>query len=101
MRVEGEPVDLGFDANIGTALERVVAGAPPARRYACLVAAKEATDSTLEEVRTVGTGFGRARLPFPKGVFRFRTFEEADAWTEQHILQTALNKARAHPNGAT
>jgi hypothetical protein len=22
------------------------------------------------------------RLPFPKGVYRFRTFEEADAWTE-------------------
>jgi hypothetical protein len=41
------------------------------------------------------------RLPFPKGVFRLRTFEEADAWTEKHILQAALNKARAHPNGAT
>lgn len=41
------------------------------------------------------------RLPFPKGVFRFRTHEEADAWTEKHILQTALNKARAHQNGAT
>jgi hypothetical protein len=41
------------------------------------------------------------RLPFPKGVYRFRTFEEADAWTEKHILQAALNKARAHPNAAT
>jgi len=70
LRVEGEPVELGFDANIGPALERVVAGAPPARRDACLVAAKEATASTIEEVRTVGTGYGRARLPFPKDRIR-------------------------------
>jgi hypothetical protein len=40
------------------------------------------------------------RLPFPKGVFRFHTHEEADAWTNQHILQGALRKARA-PQDAT
>lgn len=33
------------------------------------------------------------RLPFPKGVYRFRSFEEADAWTEQHILQAARKKS--------
>lgn len=33
------------------------------------------------------------RLPFPKGVFRFRSFEEADAWTEEHILKAAKNRA--------
>ena len=32
------------------------------------------------------------RLPFPKGVYRFRTFEEADTWTEQHILQAAVGE---------
>ena len=32
------------------------------------------------------------RLPFPKGVYRFRTHEEADAWTEKHILQAAISK---------
>jgi len=41
------------------------------------------------------------RLPFPKGVFRFRTYEEADAWTEQHILRAALKKARGHQNEPT
>ncbi|HOC01605.1 MAG TPA: hypothetical protein PKM43_22995 [Verrucomicrobiota bacterium] len=40
------------------------------------------------------------RLPFPKGVVRFRTHEEADAWTNAHILQAALRKARA-PQDAT
>ena len=41
------------------------------------------------------------KLPFPKGVFRFRTHQEADIWTEQHILQAALIKARAHQIKAT
>jgi hypothetical protein len=41
------------------------------------------------------------RLPFPKGVFRFHTHKEADAWTEHHILQAALNKARARQNAET
>jgi hypothetical protein len=34
------------------------------------------------------------RLPFPKGVYRFRSFEEADAWTQHHILTAAKNRAR-------
>jgi hypothetical protein len=38
-------------------------------------------------------------LPFPKGVYRFRSFEEADAWTEHHILKAAKN--RAHRDAAT
>lgn len=36
-----------------------------------------------------------SRLPYPKGVYRFRTFEEANAWKNQHILQAALKKSRA------
>jgi hypothetical protein len=40
------------------------------------------------------------RLPYPKGVFRFRTHEEADAWTNEYILRAALRKARA-PQDAT
>lgn len=38
------------------------------------------------------------RLPFPKGVYRFRSFEEADVWTEQHILKAAREKSRALPD---
>jgi hypothetical protein len=34
------------------------------------------------------------RLPYPKGVYRFRTFEEASAWKNQHLLQAALRKSR-------
>jgi hypothetical protein len=41
------------------------------------------------------------RLPFPKGVYKFCTHEEADAWMEQHILRAALNKARARHDAAT
>lgn len=40
------------------------------------------------------------RLPYPKGVFRFLTHEDADAWTEHHILQAALKKARARHDAA-
>lgn len=41
------------------------------------------------------------RLPFPKGVYRFHTHEEADAWMEQHILRAALNKSRARQDEPT
>lgn len=41
------------------------------------------------------------RLPYPKGVFRFRTHEEANAWKDQNILQAALKKARARQNKTT
>lgn len=41
------------------------------------------------------------RLPFPRGVFRFRTHAEADAWMEQHILTSAREKALARHAGAT
>ena len=34
------------------------------------------------------------RLPFPKGVYRFRTFEEADLWTDQHILRAARKQVQ-------
>jgi hypothetical protein len=32
------------------------------------------------------------RLPFPKGVYRFKSFEEANEWTEKHILAAAIKK---------
>ena len=37
-------------------------------------------------------------LPFPKGVFRFKSFEEADAWTNHYILKAAREKNRARQN---
>lgn len=41
------------------------------------------------------------RLPFPRGAFKFRTHEEADAWMEQHILKAAREKALARRAVAT
>jgi hypothetical protein len=35
------------------------------------------------------------RLPYPKGVYRFRTFEEADSWQSQHLLHAAVGNSRA------
>ena len=58
---------------------------------------------TLEDYdRLVDAGAALVRrLPFPKGVFRFRSHEEADAWTNKHIMEAALRKARGPKNGTT
>ena len=41
------------------------------------------------------------RTHIPKGVYRFKTHEEADAWMEHHIIQAALKKARARQDEPT
>jgi hypothetical protein len=41
------------------------------------------------------------RLPFPKGVYRFRSFEEADEWMHKHMLEAAVKKRRALLNAKT
>jgi hypothetical protein len=41
------------------------------------------------------------RLPFPKGVYRFRSFDEANAWTEKHILEAAIKRNRARQKKPT
>jgi benzoyl-CoA reductase subunit A len=64
IRVENEPLDLDFRDHIGSALGRI--GSPPA--LADAVEAAVAKD--LNPVQIVGTGYGRARLPFPKEQIR-------------------------------
>ena len=32
------------------------------------------------------------KLPFPKGVYRFKTFEEADQWDWNHMIEAAKKK---------
>jgi benzoyl-CoA reductase subunit A len=64
VKVENEPLELGFRDHIGAALLRV--GGPPELRQAV----EEAAEIELAEVATVGTGYGRARLPFPKEQIR-------------------------------
>jgi benzoyl-CoA reductase subunit A len=62
--VENEPLELGFRDHIGKALDRV--GGGPAVRSAV----EAAITAPLDVAATVGTGYGRARLPFPKEQIR-------------------------------
>ena len=64
IQVENEPLELGFRHHIGAALDRI--GNSPIVREAV----ESATETPLDEVSTVGTGYGRARLPFPKEQIR-------------------------------
>jgi benzoyl-CoA reductase subunit A len=73
LQVENEELDLSFEGNIGPALERVVAeggerwgGA--ADEVKALVA--EVGAIVLDEVNSVGTGYGRNKLPFEKDQIR-------------------------------
>jgi hypothetical protein len=36
------------------------------------------------------------RLPYPKGVHRFKTFEESDAWEMKHRLAAGVKRLRDH-----
>jgi len=62
--VENEPLELGFEEHIGKALERI--GNPAAVKRAV----EAAVVADLQAASTVGTGYGRARLPFPKEQIR-------------------------------
>jgi benzoyl-CoA reductase subunit A len=64
IRVENEPLDLDFRDHIGAALARI--GNPPALADAVDFAVAR----DLTPVQMVGTGYGRARLPFPKEQIR-------------------------------
>jgi benzoyl-CoA reductase subunit A len=64
IRVENEPFALGFRDHIDAALARV--GTNPALQ----AGVEAAASATLNEAAIVGTGYGRARLPFPKEQIR-------------------------------
>lgn len=64
IRVENEPIGLGFADHIGTAILRL--GSPPA----VVEGVERALAVELHAAATVGTGYGRARLPFPKEQIR-------------------------------
>jgi benzoyl-CoA reductase subunit A len=63
IRVENEPLELDFRDHIGSALKRV-------DRPALAEAVEYAATVDLTPAATVGTGYGRARLPFPKEQIR-------------------------------
>ena len=64
IRAENEPLALDFRDHIGTALKRL--RQPPE----LAAAVNFAVATNLEPLATVGTGYGRARLPFPKEQIR-------------------------------
>ncbi len=64
IRVENEPIGLGFADHIGTAITRL--GSPPS----VIEGVERALAVDLQATSTVGTGYGRARLPFPKEQIR-------------------------------
>ncbi len=70
LRVENEQLELGFEANIGPALERALDEGDVGLRDPARLAAEAAAAAPLDEVRAVGTGYGRARLPFPRDQIR-------------------------------
>jgi hypothetical protein len=35
------------------------------------------------------------KLPYPKGVYRFKTFAEADEWETKHRIEAAVKRSRA------
>ena len=41
------------------------------------------------------------KLPFPKGIYRFKTFEEANAWDWDHMMRAAKKKFRDRLNSRT
>ena len=41
------------------------------------------------------------KLPYPKGVYRFKTFEEANQWDWDHIMEAAKKKFRDRLNSRT
>jgi len=56
----------------------------------------EAIDRMVRQFHGMGL-----KLPYPKGVYRFKTFEEADAWAWKHMMEAARKKFRARHNPPT
>jgi hypothetical protein len=51
----------------------------------------EALDRLVARFHSMGL-----KLPYPKGVYRFKTFEEADAWEMKHQIAAAVKRLRDH-----
>jgi benzoyl-CoA reductase subunit A len=64
IKVENEPLELGFRDHIGSALARL--DHPPG----VAEAVEEAVTMEIPVAASVGTGYGRMRLPFPKEQIR-------------------------------
>lgn len=70
--VENSPPDLSFGSNVRAALVRAIEAGRIAEEAASALSevVEEIAGARLEESGSVGTGYGRARLPFPKESIR-------------------------------
>ncbi len=66
IQVENTPIDLTFEGNIRDALDACTHGLPEALRERFRRAVDTVVGRSIEEVRTVGTGYGRQTLPFDR-----------------------------------
>jgi benzoyl-CoA reductase subunit A len=70
LSVECLPIERAFERHINAALETTLAEEPLGIAAKLRAAVDAARATELVELSTVGTGYGRARLPFPKEQIR-------------------------------
>jgi len=70
LSVECLPIERAFERHIDAALETTLAQEPLGNAAALRAAVDAARATEIVEISTVGTGYGRARLPFPKEQIR-------------------------------
>ena len=70
IQVENERIDLTFEGNIRRALVSCLENESPERRARYEAAVLSVADTPLDTVRSIGTGYGRQTLPFPKDSIR-------------------------------
>ena len=58
--------------------------------------AAEAQDWMIRQLEAMGV-----KLPYPKGVYRFKTHEEANEWEWKHMIEAAKKKFRARRDSKT
>ena len=87
--VENQRMDLTFEGNIRAALEECLHGFAEQEATEFRAAVNEAASAKLDVVQSIGTGYGRQRLPFPKDSIR------------SEILCHGLGAHRMFPNTAT
>jgi len=68
--VECLPIERAFERHIAAALDATIAERPRCDIGALRAAVETARATEMVEVNTAGTGYGRARLPFPKEQIR-------------------------------
>jgi benzoyl-CoA reductase subunit A len=70
IRVENTRIEEGFGELVGRALEGVSGRLEPETAAGCRAAVERTLAVELEEAGVIGTGYGRARLPFPRESIR-------------------------------